>query len=815
MPHSFKLAPIIVLFAIYILTLDLQALGKISNDCKHELLVKTKQSYSRQEVDKLLKAHGIKPKQISTTTGLDNLYAVNVTNLSCKKINSLLGKLNKDTHLNYAEPNLDVTFSSLFVTDTYNYEDTPNWFYGDKLWGRTMLLDHVLWSSENGTGAVVAVLDTGVDYNHPDLWNNIWVNSDLVADNNSDDKINLDDLDLDNDNFVDPGEMVADSIGKDFYYNDNDPLDESGHGTHLAGIIAANGEGHTAMQGIAPRAKILPIQVMSKEGLSSVSIIAQAIEYLISLKQSNSSLSNLIINNSYTASGESQVLADAFQAAHANGIVLVVAAGNNNGNSASYSPGNLSNVINVAAVNRDKRVSSFSNYGTKITVAAPGGGRSSLDVADDVLGVFASDVFSTVSRSSEILDDYPNLRIVTHPSLETVSNPDLSVQPYHYARLAGTSMAAAYASGLAALLRSKYPSYSPEQVHNCFRSSPDFDVLNYANKPVGNGIPYSILNQAGPTVNVDNLASTVSGTISISGNYTAQAGSNVAHIYINMTTDPAEANSFDTIYHLMPNASSGTFSKSVDTTAIPNGRVFFSLVVYSDDGNQSTRIIYSTVNNVAPVSNPGNSGSNNSGNNATNSAPSAPTELSASVQEVDSSPVLELTWNAATDDGLVSSYRIYKSNNLLNSVSGLTYEDTNVLRGETYTYQVSAVDNQGLESPRSSSVEISVPEEEDAQEEPSAESPSETPEEELSVTQQVASAKTQVQEFLEAYQGKQAYKKFMAKFANAQKIFKIKSKRGKAIPDALMEFDVNQDGVLDGNDQEVYKQSIQELKSGT
>jgi subtilisin family serine protease len=169
-----------------------------------------------------------------------------------------------------------------------------------------------------GQGVTIAIIDDGVDYNHPALSNNIWNNTREIANNGIDD---------DKNGFID------DALGWNFVDNNNDPNDRSfdGHGTHVAGIAAANGD---EIKGVAFNAKIMPIKVLGSEGGSDVNI-AKGIRYAIN---NGAKVINLSLG------GDSPILApeliEAFQVAKQAGVAIVVAAGNERQSGGAIKPGN-------------------------------------------------------------------------------------------------------------------------------------------------------------------------------------------------------------------------------------------------------------------------------------------------------------------------------------------------------------------------------------------------------------------------------------------------------------------------------------------
>jgi subtilisin family serine protease len=251
------------------------------------------------------------------------------------------------------------------------------------------------------------VIDTGIDMTHPDLAANI-------------DSRNAR-------NFVEPGQ---------------EPDDDFGHGTHVAGIVAAVGDNLQGACGVAYRARILPIRVLGVDGTGTTWNTVTAIEYAVERQAS-------VINLSLGSPDYSSLEAEAVARARAAGALVVAAAGNEagDGNYLEY-PASYEGVVSVGAVGPDLKRALFSNYNSWVTLAAPG-----------------VDIFSTIpARFSPAV-------------------------PYGY--LSGTSMAAPMVAGAAALLFSQNPRWTPAQVQERLRRTvrdlappsdlvPGFDVFHGA-----------------------------------------------------------------------------------------------------------------------------------------------------------------------------------------------------------------------------------------------------------------------------------------------------------------------------------------------
>jgi subtilisin family serine protease len=185
---------------------------------------------------------------------------------------------------------------------------------GGNDWGRDLIDAPEVWTQGiTGENVVVAVIDSGVDYNHPDLFANIWSNQDEIANNGIDD---------DNNGYVD------DSRGWDFVNQDNQPMDFNNHGTHVAGIIAATIDG-VGITGVAPNAEIMPVRVLDENGFGKISEALAGIRYAV---ENGADVINLSLGgNDYV----SEVL-DTISWAVQQGVVVVVAAGNESQTFPSY-----------------------------------------------------------------------------------------------------------------------------------------------------------------------------------------------------------------------------------------------------------------------------------------------------------------------------------------------------------------------------------------------------------------------------------------------------------------------------------------------
>ena len=202
---------------------------------------------------------------------------------------------------------------------------------------------------------LVGVIDTGVDYNHPDLAANIWTNPGEIAGNGIDD---------------DGNGYIDDVHGYDFVNNDGDPMDDNGHGTHFSGTIGGVGNNGIGVAGVNWNVKIMALKFLDSGGSGSTANAVAGVQYATMMGVD-------VTSNSWGGGGFSQALYDAIDAAGAANIAFVAAAGNNGANNdtspaypAAY---DLPNIISVAATDDNDELASFSNYGAaSVDLGAPG-----------------------------------------------------------------------------------------------------------------------------------------------------------------------------------------------------------------------------------------------------------------------------------------------------------------------------------------------------------------------------------------------------------------------------------------------------------
>jgi len=335
-----------------------------------------------------------------------------------------------DPAVEYCEP--DYIVEAAYTPNDPYFSSSGSWGQNfDDLWGVKKIGAPAAWDTTHGAGVVVAVVDTGVDYTHPDLAANIWSNPGETPNNGVDD---------------DGNGYVDDIHGWNFVDDNNDPQDLYGHGTHVAGTIAAVGDNALGVVGVAFESHIMPVRALNRYGDGAIDVMAQAIVYAVDNGAD-------VINASWGGTGQSALIADATAYAHAHGVVFVAAAGNGSTDMSTFFPANDANAIAVAATTHLDAAASFSNFGVKLDVAAPGGGDAPPPPTEDFPEY---SVLSLRASAAQLL--YPLNNLI-------VGNG--------YLRLAGTSMAAPHVAGTAALILAVHPEFSVEQVRQVLRTTAD------------------------------------------------------------------------------------------------------------------------------------------------------------------------------------------------------------------------------------------------------------------------------------------------------------------------------------------------------
>lgn len=274
-------------------------------------------------------------------------------------------------------------------------------------WGAEHInADAALAAGYSGEGVKVAVLDSGVNFNHADL----------------------------SDNF----DFSANELGYDFVSDDFFPEDVYGHGTHVAGILAAASNGFGVV-GVAPNAQIVALRVLDENGEGTASRIIEALQWIQNYNAAHPDSPIRITNNSYGTGSNSSQLGAAFDVLASSGVLHIGSAGNEgsvagNGNNVGY-PARYDSVVAVAAVDKNNQRASFSSTGSDVEIAAPG--VAVLSTWKDGTNFAGPQPFSFAGYAGE-----------------------------YFIEANGTSMASPHVAGVAALLMAADPSYTAEEVRN-------------------------------------------------------------------------------------------------------------------------------------------------------------------------------------------------------------------------------------------------------------------------------------------------------------------------------------------------------------
>ncbi len=296
---------------------------------------------------------------------------------------------------------------------------TPNDEFFPLQWHYPLIGLPEAWEITTGDPTVtVAVIDTGVVMNHPDLQGQLVGGYDFISDLQM-----ARDGDGIDPNADDPGDLAIQGTSSSF------------HGTHVAGTVAARTNNGTGVAGVAWGVRILPVRVLGQGGGTDFDI-AQGIYYAGGLSNASGTVPPQkadVINLSLGGRGMSTVEQEAIDAARANGTIVIAASGNDSTNADFYSPAGLDGVLTVSAVGLTRKAAPYSNFGSSVDVAAPGG-----DVGSDANGdAWPDGVLSTIGTDGG---------------------------GFEYAFLQGTSMAAPHVAGVVALMKSVNPELTPQDV---------------------------------------------------------------------------------------------------------------------------------------------------------------------------------------------------------------------------------------------------------------------------------------------------------------------------------------------------------------
>jgi subtilisin family serine protease len=328
-----------------------------------EVLVKFKSGVSREAIDSLTSRLNDRIEdRIENAVGWEA-----IDDLDNKDASEIVAEYIQLAEVEYAEPNFEISLEAneapLVPVLPRDPQFIDQWALansGQKGGKAGADISATLaWATSTGSDkVVVAVLDSGVDYTHEDLAQNMWVRPSSMDPYHDNELGTIDDLN---------GYNAIDSA--------SDPMDENGHGTHCAGIIGAEGENDLGIAGVNWKVQIMPLKFMNAGGFGTTKDAIEAINYVIDRKKAGVNVR--IISASWGSTQKSRALEEVIRKASENDILFVAAAGNastNNDRSPHYpSSYNVPNVISVAALDRNDQLAKFSNFGSKsVAIAAPG-----------------------------------------------------------------------------------------------------------------------------------------------------------------------------------------------------------------------------------------------------------------------------------------------------------------------------------------------------------------------------------------------------------------------------------------------------------
>jgi subtilisin family serine protease len=438
------------LFLILFVLLSIVSIETFSSSLKitnqyvpGQILVKFKQStdvlskspvYSsfsdKYKIQKIEKAFPNKNYDPNLKPGMVDLSAMVVlTVTTTTDIERLAKSISADPMVVYAEPNYIVAMDAVPNDPLYSQEQHLPQIKAPQAWDISL----------GDTTAIIAILDTGVDWDHPDLAASIWRNYGEIPDNGIDDDGNGFIDDIRGWDFV---TGVASQVypGEDGDTTDNNPMDFNGHGTHCAGIAAAITNNGAGIASLSYKSKIMPIRIgyhtSAGQGLGTLLWMSQGFVYAGDNGANVASLS--------FGTGDGSFVNDGARYAFLKGVVICNSAGNGN-NEVVGALGMTSFALSVASVNEADGKASYSTYGKEVDISAPGGDGASVGI------------------------------------LSTIVNPSPFYGGALYTRFSGTSMAGPLVASLAGLIKANHPDWSPAKINFQICGTADnIDALNPA-----------------------------------------------------------------------------------------------------------------------------------------------------------------------------------------------------------------------------------------------------------------------------------------------------------------------------------------------
>ncbi|MEI8350433.1 MAG: fibronectin type III domain-containing protein, partial [Candidatus Omnitrophota bacterium] len=476
-----------------------------------------------------------------------------------------LMQLKNNAGVEYAEPNY-----------LYRGSFTPNDTFYNKQWAYPKTQAEAGWDIQRGdANVIVAIIDSGVDYNHEDLAGNIWHDA---SGNPGKDFVDIN---------LEEYTGLTQLTGEDYTTIDNEPVDFFGHGTHVAGIVAAVANNSKGVAGLAHNCKIMPVRVgfVMKDGADIINFLEE--DDTVAAIQYAADNGAKVINMSFAGFAKSNALKEALDYAISRGSLLVAAAGNEAGTAPMY-PAAYDGVIAVSATSGDtnEALAYYSQHGSWIDVAAPGGNDQTLSPA------------------------WPDNMIASTIPTAGCTDSGCMTAPSGYALAEGTSMAAPYVSGLAALAFSKTTAATPKDITKAIYLGADDKGATGFDETYGFG-RVNVLR----TLSVDTITSQIAkliipsstSSVSVSLKGTA-AASSFSHYTIEVGRGSSPTSWSTTGINLIADGQQEVIETTLgewDTTTYTDGTYTMRLKVFDDGGNTKEYRASITVYSPFPVHTPG------------------------------------------------------------------------------------------------------------------------------------------------------------------------------------------------------------------
>jgi subtilisin family serine protease len=631
---------------------------------------------------------------------------------------STISALEKSPQVRYAQPDYIVQ------ADTTPNDPSFGQLWGLKNTGQTVngtagtagadIKAEPAWNVTTGSSSVVVgVVDTGVDYTHPDLASNIWSNNGTV------------------------NGCPAGTHGYNAITASCDPLDDNNHGTHVSGTIGAVGNNGIGVTGINWTTSIMGLKFLNAQGSGTTSGAIAAIDWAVKAKQAGVNVR--VLNNSWGGGGFSQALLDEINKAGANDILFVAAAGNSSANvdtSAFYPCGyRAANEICVAATDQKDNLASFSNYGlntvdlgapgTNILSTVPGGyayyngtSMATPHVTGSAALILSLGYQSVATLKSTILnniDPLPSLsglvrtggRLDVCKAIPACGSPTPTAPP-----VTPTGLTASPTTGSFTQIDLHWNDVATETGYKIQRS-PDGsattwtqigttgqNVITYRDTGLAPSTTYCYrviaTNSAGDSAPSTPASTTTnpsppSAPTGLTANAVSSAQVNLAWTGVTGATGYKVQRSPDgsTGWTQVGTTTQTTYS---DTGLTQNTTYYYRVVAYNSGGDSSP-------SNVAFATTPGDT-----------TVPTTPAnfKLTAGVSKID------LGWDASSDaGGNLAGYEIYRSSNgspftKIATTTGTSFRNAGLPHGQTYSYYVVAYDTAGNHSPPTGTLSAKV-----------------------------------------------------------------------------------------------------------